>query len=193
VAGVDAQRATPTDPRLPRRLLAGCRQLEPSHSALVTSGDAKVEPCPIRARLKTDDLRRTRLLVSPDTRTGPEAARTQSSPAKFSPLTQIALALAHVAGIIDTFRLAMADSPHTSLFECFMACRWNNQYQLFKWKFLADLYIRMRVTACRWNNRQIMYREHNQYRSLQNSSTNLSGRCTHLKTRWFSFPEPATA
>ena len=45
VAGVDARRATPPDPRLPRRGLAGCRQLDPSHPALVTCEDAKVEPC----------------------------------------------------------------------------------------------------------------------------------------------------
>jgi hypothetical protein len=33
VAGVDARTATPPDPRLPRRGLAGCRQLDPSHPA----------------------------------------------------------------------------------------------------------------------------------------------------------------
>jgi hypothetical protein len=46
VAGVDARRATRPDPRLPRRGLAGCCQLDPSHPALVTCEDAKVEPCP---------------------------------------------------------------------------------------------------------------------------------------------------
>jgi hypothetical protein len=45
VAGVDARRATPPDLRLPRRGLAGCRQLDPSHPALVTCDDANVEPC----------------------------------------------------------------------------------------------------------------------------------------------------
>src|SRR5271157_2560120 len=34
VAGVDARRATPPDPRLARWGLAGCRQLDPSHPAL---------------------------------------------------------------------------------------------------------------------------------------------------------------
>jgi hypothetical protein len=38
--------ATPPDPRLPRRGLAGSRQLDPSHPALVTCEDAEVEPCP---------------------------------------------------------------------------------------------------------------------------------------------------
>src|SRR5208337_1450264 len=38
-------RATPPDPRLPRWGLAGCRQLDPSHPALVTCEDAEVEPC----------------------------------------------------------------------------------------------------------------------------------------------------
>ncbi len=33
VAGVDARRAKPPDPRLPRWGLAGCRQLDPSHPA----------------------------------------------------------------------------------------------------------------------------------------------------------------
>src|SRR5208283_4447998 len=47
VAGVDARRATPPDPRLPRWGLAGCRQLDPSHPALVTCEDAEVEPCRI--------------------------------------------------------------------------------------------------------------------------------------------------
>src|SRR5271157_4213495 len=36
VAGVDARRATPPDPRPPRWGLAGCCQLDPSHSTLVT-------------------------------------------------------------------------------------------------------------------------------------------------------------
>src|SRR5260370_710837 len=44
-AGVDARRATPPDPRLPRSWLAGCRQLDPSHPALVTCEDAEIEPC----------------------------------------------------------------------------------------------------------------------------------------------------
>ena len=44
VAEVTARRATPTDPRLPRRGHAGCRQLDPSHPALVTRADAKIEP-----------------------------------------------------------------------------------------------------------------------------------------------------
>jgi hypothetical protein len=47
VAGVDARRATPPDPRLPRRELAGCRQLDPSHPALVTCEDAQVERWPL--------------------------------------------------------------------------------------------------------------------------------------------------
>jgi hypothetical protein len=37
VAGVDARRATPPDPRIPRRGLACCRQLDPSHPAAATS------------------------------------------------------------------------------------------------------------------------------------------------------------
>ena len=45
VAGVDARRATPPDLRLPRRGLTGCRQLDPSHPALVTCEDANVESC----------------------------------------------------------------------------------------------------------------------------------------------------
>jgi hypothetical protein len=45
VAGVDGRRATPPDPRLPRRGLAGCRQLDPSHPTLVTCEDADVERC----------------------------------------------------------------------------------------------------------------------------------------------------
>ena len=44
MAGVDARRATPPDPSLPRRGLAGCREPDPSHPALVTGEDAKVEP-----------------------------------------------------------------------------------------------------------------------------------------------------
>jgi hypothetical protein len=47
VARVDTRRPTPPDPRLPRRGLAGCRQLDPSHPALVTCDGAKVEPCHI--------------------------------------------------------------------------------------------------------------------------------------------------
>src|SRR5271157_493189 len=46
VAGVDARRATPPDPRLARWGLAGGRQLDPSHPALVTREDPGVEPCP---------------------------------------------------------------------------------------------------------------------------------------------------
>jgi hypothetical protein len=46
VAGVDARRATPPDPRLPRRGLAGCRPLDPSHPVLVTCEEAKAEACP---------------------------------------------------------------------------------------------------------------------------------------------------
>jgi len=46
VTGVDARRATPPDPRLARWGLAGCRQLDPSHPALVTREDPGVEPCP---------------------------------------------------------------------------------------------------------------------------------------------------
>src|SRR5271157_5944609 len=45
VAGVDARRATPPDPRLARWGLAGGRQLDPSHPALVTREDSGVEPC----------------------------------------------------------------------------------------------------------------------------------------------------
>ena len=45
VAGVDARRATPPDPRLARWGLAGGRQLDPSHPALVTREDPGVEPC----------------------------------------------------------------------------------------------------------------------------------------------------
>ena len=47
VAGVDARRATPPDLRPPRWGLAGCRQFDPSHPAVVTGEDAKVEPCRI--------------------------------------------------------------------------------------------------------------------------------------------------
>ncbi len=50
VAGVDAQKATPPDPRLSRWGLAGCRQLDPSHPALVTCEDDEVEPCLICRR-----------------------------------------------------------------------------------------------------------------------------------------------
>src|SRR5271157_5661207 len=46
VAGVDARRATPPDPRLARWGLAACRHLDPSHPALVTREDPGVEPCP---------------------------------------------------------------------------------------------------------------------------------------------------
>jgi len=45
VAGVDARRATPPDPRLARWGLAGCLQPDPSHPALVTREDPGVEPC----------------------------------------------------------------------------------------------------------------------------------------------------
>src|SRR5208337_4159431 len=45
VAGVDAGRATPPDPRLARWGLARCCQLDPSHPALVTREDPSVEPC----------------------------------------------------------------------------------------------------------------------------------------------------
>jgi len=45
VAGVDARRATPPDPRPVRWGLAGCRQLDPSHPVLLTCEDAEVEPC----------------------------------------------------------------------------------------------------------------------------------------------------
>jgi len=45
VAGVDAQRATPPDPRPARWGLAGCRQLDPSHPALVTPEYPGFEPC----------------------------------------------------------------------------------------------------------------------------------------------------
>jgi len=44
VAGVDARRATPPDPRLERWGLAGCRQLDPSHTGLLTCKAADVEP-----------------------------------------------------------------------------------------------------------------------------------------------------
>jgi hypothetical protein len=37
--------AARADLRLPRRGLAGCRQLDPSHQALVTCEDANVDPC----------------------------------------------------------------------------------------------------------------------------------------------------
>jgi len=50
VAGVDARRATPPDPRLPRWGLAGWRQLDPSHPALVTCEDAEIEPCPFSGK-----------------------------------------------------------------------------------------------------------------------------------------------
>src|SRR5271165_7136242 len=45
VAGVDARRATPPDPRLARWGLARCCQLDPSHPALGTREDPGVEPC----------------------------------------------------------------------------------------------------------------------------------------------------
>ncbi len=44
VAGVDARRATPPDPRLARWGLASCCQLDPSHAALLTLEDPGVEP-----------------------------------------------------------------------------------------------------------------------------------------------------
>jgi len=49
VAGVDARRATPPDPRLARWGLASCCQFDPSHPALVTRQDPGVEPCLIPA------------------------------------------------------------------------------------------------------------------------------------------------
>ncbi len=45
VAGADARRATPPDPRLVRWGLARCCQLDPSHPALLTREDPGVEPC----------------------------------------------------------------------------------------------------------------------------------------------------
>src|SRR5208337_908481 len=45
VPGVDARRAAPPDPRLACWGLAGCRQPDPSHPALVTREDPGVEPC----------------------------------------------------------------------------------------------------------------------------------------------------
>src|SRR5208337_2783769 len=45
VAGVDARRATPPDPRLARWGLASCCQLDPSHPARVAREDPGVEPC----------------------------------------------------------------------------------------------------------------------------------------------------
>src|SRR5271165_7385037 len=45
VAGVDAGRATPPDPRLARWGLARCCQLDPSHPVLLTRADPGVEPC----------------------------------------------------------------------------------------------------------------------------------------------------
>jgi hypothetical protein len=47
VAGVDARRATPADPRPPYPGLAACRQLDPSHPALVTCEVGEFEPCHI--------------------------------------------------------------------------------------------------------------------------------------------------
>ncbi len=44
VAGVDARRATPPDPRLARWELASCCQLDPSHPAFVPREDPGVEP-----------------------------------------------------------------------------------------------------------------------------------------------------
>src|SRR5271157_1618203 len=46
VAGVDARRATPPDPRPPRWGLAGYCQLDPSHPAIVTCEGTYFEPCP---------------------------------------------------------------------------------------------------------------------------------------------------
>ncbi len=49
VAGVDARRATPPDPRPPRWGLAGCCQLDPSHPTLVTcevGREGRHAPCP---------------------------------------------------------------------------------------------------------------------------------------------------
>jgi len=46
VAGVDARRATPPDPRPPRWGLAGYCQLDPSHPAIVTCEGSDFEPCP---------------------------------------------------------------------------------------------------------------------------------------------------
>src|SRR5271157_1534258 len=45
VAGVDARRATPPDPRPPRWGLAGYCQLDPSHPAIVTCEGSDFEPC----------------------------------------------------------------------------------------------------------------------------------------------------
>ena len=44
VAGVDAGRAMPPDPRLARWGLARCCQLDPSYPALLTRADPGVEP-----------------------------------------------------------------------------------------------------------------------------------------------------
>jgi hypothetical protein len=68
VAVVDARTATPPDRRRPRRGLAGCRQLDPSHPALVTCEDAKDESCLRRelrhgqrgAHIRTDSSARRR-------------------------------------------------------------------------------------------------------------------------------------
>src|SRR5271157_6500051 len=45
VAGVDAGRATPPDPRLARWGLARCCQFDPSYPALLIREDPAVEPC----------------------------------------------------------------------------------------------------------------------------------------------------
>ncbi len=62
VAGVDARRATPPDPRLARWGLARCGQLDPSHLALLTREDPRVEPCLIPC---TSSLSRSRLPAWP--------------------------------------------------------------------------------------------------------------------------------
>ena len=62
VAGVDARRATPPDPRLARWGLARCGQLDPSHPALLTREDPRVEPCLIPC---TSSLSRSRLPAWP--------------------------------------------------------------------------------------------------------------------------------
>jgi hypothetical protein len=54
LAAVGARRATLPDPRLARRGLAGCRQLDPSHPALASCEDVKVEPCPLRATSRVE-------------------------------------------------------------------------------------------------------------------------------------------
>jgi len=52
VAGVDARRATPPDPRPPRWGLAGYCQLDPSHPAIVTCEGSDFEPCQILRLLR---------------------------------------------------------------------------------------------------------------------------------------------